>query len=106
MNLSHGDPVRFTETLRRTAEWRNRESGYGTRTWKVWQRQSGKERHGLFLGWRTVRDGIREWGDEFGPVFIPKGEPSRVALVSYSATRNPVYVPYDNITPTGGPQDA
>lgn len=50
----------------------------------------------VFLGYRTLQDGHLERDSHFGNCFIPV-KFTQVALVSFSATQNPVYVSLDRI---------
>jgi hypothetical protein len=89
--IEHGGTVGFSSTLERKTESRPDATGRYPRTWKVWTAKAHEPRTGIFLGWRTLRDGTRDW-EEGGPYFEAKGAPLAAALVSYSTTRKPVYV--------------
>jgi hypothetical protein len=101
--LEHGARVLVTATLCRAVERRKHHKTLLTQSWKVWQTIAMDEKPGVFLGWRTLRNGVREWeGDEVGYVFFQR-ETVAAALVSLSRTLAPVYVPLDalHVAPVG-----
>lgn len=62
--------------------------------WKVWNIVPYEVSEGIFLGFRTLKNGTREWDSQYGWSFEPK-ESFRAALVAPSAKLNPVFVPMD-----------
>ena len=106
----HGDRVQFAATLHRVVERRPRaDKPTWHDTWKVWRRlpsATQQVRAGIFLGWRALRDGVRDWEEEVGPTFKARGEPLRAALVSFSPHRKPVYVHADDVVRMAGHSDA
>jgi len=79
--------------------WYHRARDGKRRFWKrieVYQRNKPNWSRGIFLGYRTLHDGERFLDPEGGYGFLHKGH-KRCALVCYSETRNPVYVPLDMI---------
>lgn len=76
--------VRRTRTLR----------GYAAE--KTWQPRPMEPREGLYIGYRTLADGVRDAEDEVGYTFEPKRH-FRAALVVFSDRTNPVLVPLDQI---------
>lgn len=97
--IEHGARVVVTARLLRQSENRKREMlPVKWERWKVWTAIPMKATGGIFLGWRTLREGTRHYeGEEVGWVFTPKGEPITAALVSLSPLLNPVYVPADEL---------
>ena len=97
--LPHGARVRFDVTLFRATFHRPETTKTGqqyTARWRVWTSLRCRERTGLLIGYRTLRDGTTDWvGEEAGYVFTPRDTPLRVALVSPSLRHKPVYVPLD-----------
>jgi hypothetical protein len=60
---------------------------------RKWYALSMRAREGMYIGTRTLANGIAEWeGEDEGMVF-QAGEYFRVALVVFSERENPVYVP-------------
>lgn len=68
---------------------------------KVWQQYvfDKKEVTGIYVGWRTYRNGLRYYEEDCGYVFVPKGAPIKVALIVEDPRKNPVPVPFDTIHP-------
>lgn len=61
-----------------------------------------QSREALYIGYRTVADGLREYiGDEEGIAFVPERH-YRAALVVFSERERPVLVPLDAIEIAGG----
>lgn len=87
-----GSPVTITKIYHRRQH--SQSDGRYTYTRKVWEPWAIKPRAALFLGWRTLINGRREWEPEVGAVFVPdKDGYIKAALVCFSTTENPVYVP-------------
>lgn len=64
---------------------------------KEWDTIDIKERRGIFLGYRTLSNGYREYdSEEVGYVYYPR-EYIKAALVAFSVRMNPIYVPADCI---------
>jgi hypothetical protein len=105
--MKHGDRVTVTATLTRRSSHLPRDQKGGRTGWfKEWHRETLHRgaRAGLFLGFRTLRNGWNEWGGEGeGVGFTPDGAPLKVALVSLASHLNPVYVPLDAVAPLGKP---
>lgn len=94
MRLRHGDIVLINTIYRRRKklEW----NGYTNVRKKFWMPVPIPARTGIYLGTRTLCNGITEWEDEVGNVFIPEREGYiKALLVSFSTNENPVYAPYD-----------
>lgn len=63
--------------------------------YKSWEEEAFALGGGIFLGYRHLQNGVRtntDYGCEFA-----QDETVKVALICYSATRNPIYVPADAI---------
>lgn len=88
-----GDTITITQVYKRRTHYRQNDRRPDT-TLKVWETWPIKERQAIFLGWRTLVDGVREWEDEVGGIFIPERH-FRAALVCFSTRENPVYVPIE-----------
>lgn len=89
--FAHGARVRVSAVLERRTE---RVSG---RTFKVWRRVERTPFEALYLGHRSLRDGFRDFEDEVGAVFYPKGPTVPAALVSSGPSRKPFFAPVDAI---------
>lgn len=63
---------------------------------RIWANCPYPVHNGIFLGYRTIQEGWREW-EYSNWIFIPT-DYLRVALVSPGPTLNPIYVPIDSIT--------
>lgn len=63
--------------------------------WDVW---AIKPRTALYIGARTLSNGVRWYEQEVGMVYEPRGERIRAALVVFSARERPVLVPFDALT--------
>jgi len=98
----YGKKVIISATYRRGREQRtviNKQGRETTSIWKVWKRRYF-ESNGIFLGFRWLKEGTREYELEYGYYFAVKGG-FKVALVSPSPRLNPVYVPLDAIRMPG-----
>lgn len=96
--MKFGDNVTVTQVYRRREQtrWNERYSWYDTL--KVWELSAIKPRAAIFLGWRTLSNGVREWEPDVGAVYTPdKDGYIKAALVCFSSRENPVYVPVDGI---------
>ncbi len=90
--MTLGQAITFSATLHRKIE-RGRQADR-----LAWHAQRHAPRDGIYLGTRTLSDGTRLWeSDEVGYIFSPNAYHT-AALVAFSLTRNPVYVPMDAIT--------
>jgi hypothetical protein len=89
-----GDVVTITRVYRRREHSRWNEKARCHETVKAWEPWQVKERRAIFLGWRTLSNGIREWEPEAGAIFTPESY-IKAALVCFSTKENPVYVPVD-----------
>jgi hypothetical protein len=97
MELIFGDMVSITHKYKRKTEYRkNSKNGLMNITWKMWIREPYKRSNCIFLGYRNIADGIREYEYEVGYYFYPR-EYFKVALVCPNDKTNPVYVPLDSI---------
>ena len=93
MELIFGDMVSITHKYRRKTEYRkNSKNALMNITWKMWTRELYEHSDCIFLGYRHIADGIREYEYEAGYYFYPK-EYFKVALVCINDKTNPVYVP-------------
>lgn len=90
-----GDNLTITQVYRRRE--RRRPGRYQDQVVKVWELWPITPRQAIFLGWRTLCNGTREWEDEVGAIFTPdKDGYFKAALVCFSTRENPVYVPAEN----------
>ncbi len=80
--IKHGQRVMFTEVFTRAGRGKS----------VFWQSRSVDVAKGVYLGVRTLRDGIVEFDHEAGCAFKCK-RAFRAALVSPGLQRNPIYVP-------------
>lgn len=97
--FEHGQRVCYTQKYVRLTERKLHESGRFTEVHKTWKPvpEGGT---GIFLGMRTLSNGTRDWeSDEVGYIFNPK-EHFKVALISPSPDRNPIYVPLEDVKET------
>lgn len=93
-----GDTLTITQVYRRRTRSVSNERGSGYHTRKEWYIWPIKERQAIFLGWRTLSNGVREWEDEVGAIYQPdKDGYIKAALVCFSTRENPVYVPIGSI---------
>jgi len=92
-----GQKVRITHKFVRTTRFIGKRGGNDILVrWRVWSVNSFNK-VGLYIGQRTLADGIIEDGDyDEGRFFVPK-KYIEAALVVYSLNENPVYVPLDSI---------
>jgi len=61
---------------------------------KRWEPRAIELRDGIFIGWRTLSNGMREWRNDEGYCYTP-AEYIGAALVVFSLHENPAYVPID-----------
>ena len=88
-----GDKVTCSAVYRRYADYSVR-GGVG----KNWSRWAYGPRNGIYIGTRTLSNGVRVWeGSEEGMSYTPK-EYLRAALVVFSTREKPMLVPLDAIT--------
>jgi hypothetical protein len=90
-----GDRIKFTARLER----KTRSAGEG-RGWnrKCWERRDHDPAEGVFIGTRTLQDGVREWDSEYGWSWC-KDRHFEAALVVFSERQAPVHVPIECISP-------
>ena len=93
--MEFGDKVTFTLKYLRLSEKRPRPSGYGMDWWNFWKEVPSKPRSGLFLGYRSLQNGITEYED--GYTVFTQQERIKVALVCPSPKHNPIYVVIDSM---------
>ena len=95
-----GQRVSFTHKLKRiiTSRRLTTHSGieYTLHNWKVWEQEPYDCRGAIFLGIRTLKNGTREFDNEYGWSFNPK-EYFKAALICPTDKINPVFVPLDCI---------
>ncbi len=89
-NMKFGDWITFDVTLKRAQE------NKGDGVYKFWQKIEGGVTPGIFLGYRTLANGYRNYYSEGGFSFTPKAY-LRAALVAFSERHNPVLVPLEHI---------
>ena len=88
-----GDILTVTQVYKRRTRYQQNGKRPDT-TLKVWEAWPIKERQAIYLGLRTLCNGVREWEDEVGGIFIPdKDGHFQAMLVCFSTRENPVYVP-------------
>jgi len=91
-----GDIVTVTAVYHRRQQ--SHDDGRYTYTRKFWDVWNIAPRTAVFLGWRTLSNGRREWEPEVGAVFIPEKDGYiKSALVCFSTKENPVYVPVNRM---------
>lgn len=94
--MEFGEYIQVTERYKRRERERKQEiprlEGEYYCTWKVWEKVPYAGGKCLFLGFRTLSNGIRDFDSDYGHTFIPK-EYFKVALVCPGPKYNPVYVP-------------
>lgn len=93
-----GSKVKFTHVLKRRMKCERSINSYGTEFFhdvKYWDRRetSGS---GLYIGTRTLQNGVRDWDGEYGYTFSPTDH-FTAALVVPGPRQNPIYVPMDAI---------
>lgn len=91
-----GDTVTITQVYRRRQ--RSRVIRNNSQTTKIWEAWPIKPRTAIYLGLRTLSNGVREWEDEVGAIYIPDTDGYiKAALVCFSTKENPVYVPVETL---------
>lgn len=94
--MEFGDTITVTRVYERRTRYRTNERFHSDDRVKVWELIEVKPRAAIFLGERTLRNGITSWEDEVGMIFTPdKDGHFRAALVCFSPHENPVYAPLD-----------
>lgn len=95
----YGQRVKITHKLKRRIKTIKTKNSYGTvfdRDYKYWS-PAEFDSAGIFLGYRTLSNGLRDYDLECGHTF--KGDDFfKAALVSPGPNLNPIYVPLDAIT--------
>lgn len=90
-------PIEFGDKVVVTEVYQRRGAASSGRSPKYWERKSIQRRKGLYIGTRTLANGVTEWvGSEEGYCFFPR-EHFKAALVVFSERERPVLVPIDNI---------
>lgn len=85
-----GDWLTVRTVLRRRQRAAGREY-----TQKAWEAEPITPRRGMYIGWRTIRDGLT--ADEDGSiVFIPKSH-RKAALVVFNEHSRPVLMPWEDL---------
>ena len=90
-----GDRIKATARLDR----KTRSAGEG-KGWnrKQWERSDHDPKEGVFIGTRTLQDGVRQWDSDYGREWI-KERHFEAALVVYNERQSPVHVPLDCLSP-------
>ncbi len=88
--MEFGQRVVFTLTYLRMGETRVRDSGFGMDWWNWWKEVPSKQRSGLFIGYRSIQNGIQHFEDGYST--FEQKERIKVALVVPSPRHNPIYV--------------
>lgn len=89
--------ITLGSTVTTTAIYLRREKQVGfNATQKFWESAPTAPRLGIFIGWRTIADGVRHWEDSY--TFTPSSY-IRAALVVFSTRTKPVLVPGGAIQP-------
>ncbi len=97
-NVKFGDLVSFANYYTRVCQVINADKEgqqYQSDYWKLWS-QRPLDGSGIFLGFRTLQDGIRRVDNYSGYYFIPKAY-FKAALVSPGPNTNPLYIPLDHL---------
>jgi hypothetical protein len=97
INLEFGQKITITHKYRRKVKSIPRENDryHMIDQWKTWEPMPF-ESIGIFLGFRTLSNDIREHDSYYGYYFNPK-EHFKAALVCPGPNLNSVYVPLDSI---------
>ena len=105
--MKFGARVKYWGGYTRIVERRDRnrpESYIKYETWKTWIENKVPETEGIYLGTRTLQNGVRYWeGDDMdgGYYIFEARERFQVALVC-SPGKNPRYVPLTAVEEIGG----
>jgi hypothetical protein len=91
-----GQKVTVREKYTRKQETRTDNPGGYPKTWKVWKRAPFHAQGCVFLGVRTLKNGIRHFDGEEGYYFQAK-EHIKAALVSPGPRSAPILVPLESI---------
>ena len=91
-----GDRVNCTHRFVRKERRVENKNGYGSTSWKIWGKKSYSVSSGIFLGYRTLKDGTRNFKYDAGWIFTPK-KYFKAALICPTDKINPVFVPLDCI---------
>jgi hypothetical protein len=90
-----GSEVQFWGKLRRVTEERQHPRYPRSReTWKLWVPVDYPTRMGVYLGLRSIQDGVRHYDEDVGYYFETR-ERQTVALVCPGPGKNPIYVPLE-----------
>lgn len=65
---------------------------------KQWERKDHLEKEGIFIGTRTLQNGVREYDSDCGWIWHKDGH-FEAALVVFNERQSPVPVPLDAISP-------
>lgn len=96
--ITFGDRVNITHKYVKGNEQRQEIVGVlpkgeiRTNKWRIWRRKEFKAKGCIFLGYRTIQEGVRHYENDFGYYFEQKGS-FKVALVCPGYMLNPIYVP-------------
>ena len=98
IDLKYGEKCLFSATMCRE---------YDDKSYAAWFTEELDVREGLFLGYRHVFEGIRSSGssysgfnfepDDYDPPTFKVKKTIKVALVSPSEKKNPIYVPLTHL---------
>jgi hypothetical protein len=92
------EPIKFGAAVTANAVLRRRTRiGERNTDEKYWDAWAIKPRTGLYIGARTLSNGVRWYEPEVGMVYEAKGAHFRAALVVFSAKEKPVLVPFDSL---------
>lgn len=94
--MNFGDTITVTQVYHRRTRYRHNSRTMYDDTLKVWEPWTIKPRPAIYLGLRTLSNGVREWEDEVGAIFHPETH-IKAALVCFSTRENPVYVPIESL---------
>jgi hypothetical protein len=91
-----GQKVTFQKCLRRSIKFEANESGWNERK-NVWIEKDHTHSTGLIVGKRVLQNGISQWENEEGWVFIPV-ERVVAYLVAFNLHKKPVFVLPEHLT--------
>ncbi len=88
--MKFGDTITVDAVYRRRLRVHERQTNE-----KFWDARAIKPREGIYIGQRTLSNGLRWFEDEVGMVYEPKHY-FRAALVVFNERENPVLVPIES----------
>ena len=91
--LTFGDKATFTHKFVRNLI--DKGDGYQS-IWKVWEEYPDYHFDAIFLGYRMLQNGFRDYDSEYGYTFITR-EYVKAALACPGERLNPIYVPLNRI---------